>query len=162
MRITFATVSSLSNKIHRSFREKQWLIFNPRRFVARAENVIVSHSSCDEFCSWETKRMQMFYFRVTMSHAYTYLLRFIAHYHNFFHLHLVWSPECKLFRHRFMVTVEWARFFTKWSFLILSTLWDLTDSVTTYLLGSYLKTTPCCYAISTYISNLWAKRNRQT
>ena len=30
-------------------------------FTARAENTIVSHSSCDEFCSRETKRTQTFY-----------------------------------------------------------------------------------------------------
>ena len=64
MRITFASVLSLSNKIHCSFREKQWLIFNPRRFAARAENVIVSHSSCNEFCSRETKRSQTFYSKI--------------------------------------------------------------------------------------------------
>ena len=62
MRITFASVLSRSNKIHCSFREKQWLIFNPRRFAALAENVIVSHSSCNEFCSRETKWTQTFYF----------------------------------------------------------------------------------------------------
>ena len=61
MRITFASVLSLSNKIQRSFCEKQWLIFNPWRFTTQAENVIVSHSSCDEFCSQETKRTQTFY-----------------------------------------------------------------------------------------------------
>ena len=70
MRITFATVLSLSSKIHRSFCEKQWRIFNPCRFAARAENVIVSYSSFDEFCSRETKRSQTFY-----SHDFSYQMK---------------------------------------------------------------------------------------